>query len=420
MWVTFNFRSKNLENRIIYGEYSLKHWINLMLKKDIVIPPYQRRFVWTKEKSEELIRSFEDNLFVPPVTIGNFRKNESSNNQSENLILDGQQRLTSILLAYLKIFPDKSFIQKHGSKKFEVEEINFVDENDDPSDDENEGINKYIYWRFDDLIQEGKSEKQIQDEVRNNKFYNLVDNDLDENFFSDHYLGFCYLVPQTENTRDEQKYYSSVFRNINVQGVSLLTQESRESLYYLDEELVEYFDPKFTKNLTVTNKNQRSKIDFVRFLALLSQYKYLGDAAPVARGYAKNTEELYENYIQFIVAGDEKSKDNFSTIPNDLRDGGYRSYIEKIHETIKLLGLERKYDSIIDLDTYLFGLIYFVLFEGRDVDLQESEELIYNLNEVKNEFKLNSLHTRNPSALKYLRERMLKSITVYKDFLKNE
>lgn len=42
--------------------------------------------------------------FVPPVIIGAFKDEDGYH----NYILDGQQRLTSILLAYIGFFPDKS------------------------------------------------------------------------------------------------------------------------------------------------------------------------------------------------------------------------------------------------------------------------------------------------------------------------
>ena len=44
-----------MENRVYYGEYSLKHWIELILKQDIVLPPYQRVFVWKEKKVRQLI-----------------------------------------------------------------------------------------------------------------------------------------------------------------------------------------------------------------------------------------------------------------------------------------------------------------------------------------------------------------------------
>ena len=38
------------QNRVYYGEYSLKHWIDLILSKNLVLPDYQRYFVWNEKK----------------------------------------------------------------------------------------------------------------------------------------------------------------------------------------------------------------------------------------------------------------------------------------------------------------------------------------------------------------------------------
>ncbi len=44
-----------MDNRVYYGEYSLKHWIDLILKENIILPDYQRYFVWNEQKVETLI-----------------------------------------------------------------------------------------------------------------------------------------------------------------------------------------------------------------------------------------------------------------------------------------------------------------------------------------------------------------------------
>ncbi len=77
-----------MENRVYYGEYSLEHWIKLILKGNIKLPEYQRSFVWTEEKIKTLIETLKKKEFVPPVTIGAFKIDETN----ENYILDGQQR----------------------------------------------------------------------------------------------------------------------------------------------------------------------------------------------------------------------------------------------------------------------------------------------------------------------------------------
>ena len=91
-----------MKNKVYYGEYTLRHWIELILKKNIILPPYQRNFVWKETKVRKLISTLQNEEFVPPITIGLFKTNAGT----QNLILDGQQRLTSILLSYLNIMPD--------------------------------------------------------------------------------------------------------------------------------------------------------------------------------------------------------------------------------------------------------------------------------------------------------------------------
>ena len=92
-----------MDKKVYYGEYTLKYWIELLLKKDLVLPPYQRNFVWTEEQVRGFIKGIEEDGFVPPVTIGvcNY------GGDNHNLILDGQQRLSSLLLAYFKAYPKK-------------------------------------------------------------------------------------------------------------------------------------------------------------------------------------------------------------------------------------------------------------------------------------------------------------------------
>ena len=90
-----------MDKKVYYGEYSLKHWIELLLKKDLELPPYQRNFVWSEEQVKEFVNGLKGEIFVPPVTIGVCNKD----GVNHNLILDGQQRLSSILLAFFGVYP---------------------------------------------------------------------------------------------------------------------------------------------------------------------------------------------------------------------------------------------------------------------------------------------------------------------------
>ena len=124
-----------MECKTYYGEYSLNYWIELMLSCNITLPKYQRSFVWKEDNVRRLIKSLKDKQFVQPVTIALMKTNCDICGQ--NLILDGQQRLTTILLSKIGYMPDVD--------KFEnAEELNkdedVFDEDNDEKITENEHV----------------------------------------------------------------------------------------------------------------------------------------------------------------------------------------------------------------------------------------------------------------------------------------
>jgi uncharacterized protein with ParB-like and HNH nuclease domain len=110
-----------MKNRIYYGEYNLAHWIKLMLSSNIVLPEYQRLFVWKEADVINFINQVKDDQFVPTLTIGHYVENDG---KQLNWILDGQQRLSSLLLAYLGLYPDQNVF------KAKIEE-QYANDNDD-------------------------------------------------------------------------------------------------------------------------------------------------------------------------------------------------------------------------------------------------------------------------------------------------
>ena len=90
-----------MNSRTYYGEYSLKHWLQLLLSGNIVLPQYQRSFVWKEQDMKRLIKSLVEKQFVPPVTLALF--NSKAQNITTNLIIDGQQRTTALTLITLAL-----------------------------------------------------------------------------------------------------------------------------------------------------------------------------------------------------------------------------------------------------------------------------------------------------------------------------
>lgn len=387
-----------MNNKVYYGEYTLRHWINLILKKNIILPDYQRYFVWDQNKAKELIKAFKEKQFIPPVTIGNFK----SEKESINLILDGQQRLTSILLAYIGYFPNKIINQK---------ELKFMDENDNLIEDE--GINNILEWNFNELLKNGSTKEEIKENLSYENYIKF-DFNVGKDFFDNNFLGFSYLVPLLANDKEQQKFYSKVFRSINIQGESLLALESRAALYYLDKDLEDYFIPKFIEKIYVND----SKVDFVRYLALLSQYKKEKTADELGKRFAGKMEKYYEEYIYFTV-GEEDSNVfiKYSEVFKDKKE--YEKMYINLKESLKKLELLKKYGSIIDVDITLFGLIYFIVFEKKEIDYSKKESIIKEINkEIEKIRREDTKHVKNPAAFKYLRYRVRRSIEIYERYIK--
>lgn len=388
-------------NRIYYGEYSLAYWIQMIIKGNIVLPEYQRTFVWNKDDYTNLIDSFKKKQFIPPVTIGAYK----TTNGQDNLIIDGQQRLTSVFLAYIERFPKK----EAGTGNIE----NLVNENDDDSDDDEQ--ENMIEWTFKDLLAKGNNKGEIIAKCPQEK-YEILDH-LDDDFFNKNFLGFAYIVPSTSTEEEQQKFFSTLFRNINIRGKSLYVLESRASLYFLNHQLKEWFNPEFCKEISssIVDKSRKSSMDFVRYVALLSQYKKKGSERGIGYGYASKMENYYETYIYSVVGN--KDSIIFGKFSDIFTDKNYKPYLDEIDRLITELNYRRRFQSIIDLDLYFFGLIYFTAFEKRVLDTSRKDALEEELKNAINEIKGNGLHTKSPACLKYLRERIFKSIEIYQKYL---
>lgn len=396
-----------MDNRVYYGEYSLKHWIDLVLKGNIILPDYQRYFVWNEKKVETLIETFKNKQFVPPVTIGAFKMDRTTN---QNLILDGQQRITSILLAYIGLYPK---ISKYKPKDAEV----YANDNDEI--DEESLLDDVLEWNLKKLTEQGNNRDTIRNKVLPTKTYQEINFNIDEAFFETNFLGFSYLVPDNANENEQQKYYSSVFRNINIQGEALLPQESRASLYFLDHQLAQLFSPKFFSKIIITLIGNQTKADFVRYLSILSQYHKSGATNKIARGYKQKMEKFYEEYIYASI--NNTNLEVYGEFLSIFPDKVYKDDLNNLENTLHGLDLfNRKYTSIIDVDVCLFGLIYQIMFKKKKIDILRKEELNNQLSTKIKEFRDDTSHSKSPNNLTYLRNRIEQSIVIYEEYIIHE
>lgn len=406
-----------MDTRVYYGEYTLKHWIELMVTKNIILPKYQRSFVWEKNDVLRLVQSLTNGQFVQPITIA--YANEG------NIILDGQQRLTSILLAYLGYMPNK--------EKFD--ESYYLADGDDSAEDMPE--KKSIRWTFQELLQEDSNTKEeIKTQLSDDDRYETISIPLSDDFFEKTFLGFSYIIPNTTNISEIQKFFSTLFRNINYLGRKLSPLESRRSLYYMDTEKENYFEGKILNsddikedalcNTKIIEKMVPCPIDFARYLAILSQFYGLQNSNRILVGYsAYNSRENYiADYVSYILQLEQESRtDKFdafrfdNVFPNCEFIDRFVRLRNWIQENKKNFNLDEKKDAFtswIDADYWLFGLIYWIVF--KDKSIIPDKGLIDEISTEISDKKSSEYYSKSPNLLKHLRERLKNSIQIYEKY----
>ena len=391
-----------MDKKVYYGEYTLKYWIDLLLKKDLVLPPYQRSFVWSESQVKGFVKGIENDGFVPPVTIGVC----NIDGENKNLILDGQQRLSSLLLAYFKTYPKRdAFLRGIDDLADGVAE----------DEDADEPAIEYINWSLRMFADKGPVEHNVRDYITPAQ-YNYVDYGVTQDFFENKFLPFSFIIPNAASESEQQAFYSTVFRNINILGTPLDPYESRQSLYFLKGELKDFFDPECCRGYKIELVGKNQAFDFVRAMALLSQYKKEGRYNRLALSYKPRMEKYYEEYIYSVV--NDSADSMFAQFSTYIPNKEYAPRIAKLQAALQ--GLEYNllhFTSIIDADVYMLGLIYVTVIEGKDIDLARKDDLKTALERKIAAFKRDDSHKGSPSLLKHMRSRVEYSVTKFNRYV---
>ncbi len=102
------FEIMNYPADITLGGY-VDHWD----RKELIVPDFQRMYVWDSVKASKLIESFLLGLPVPGVFLYKERV------KTGYLIIDGQQRIVSIIRYIKGLFEDKKFRLKNVDQRYE-------------------------------------------------------------------------------------------------------------------------------------------------------------------------------------------------------------------------------------------------------------------------------------------------------------
>lgn len=321
-------------------------------------------------------------------------------------IIDGQQCLICIFLSYLGIFPNKEGFRAHLLALANGTEV-LPEDGVDPYDN-------VLEWNFHTLTEKGNNKAEILSHLEANN-YKSVNLGISPDSWDSHFLGFSYIVPASISSSDQQRYYTKVFREINVQGEKLLPMESRRSLYFLSNELEGFFEPPFVSEYFVKLAAIKQQMDFVRYLCLLSAYAKHQDVRKVARSYGYRMEEYIEDYVYSVV--EDENEALFGKFEDLFANKDYHADMERLAQTINDLNIPKEYPSIINMDMFFFGLVYHVLLQHKSIDCTRKEQLKQALDRKIRGLKATDKHAQAPAQLQYMRKRIEESLRIYQSYL---
>ena len=92
--------------------------------------------------------------------------------------------------------------------------------------------------------------------------------------------------------------------------------------------------------------------------------------------------------------------------------------MSRVAEYFTKLKFPKKYQSIIDADIYLFGLIYFILFEKKEFDL--NNDLSNTIQNRIEKLREDKSHIKSPNQKKHVASRISESVKIYREYITNE
>ena len=200
-----------------YGaDYPVDGLVERVKRGDVFIPPFQRKFIWPLPKASRFVESLLLGLPVP----GIFLSREEETNKL--LVIDGQQRLLTLLFFYEGVFADTR-------REFRLA-----------------GLASHF---------EGMTYKALPDDDRRQ--------------FDDSII-HATVVRQDEPSKDNSSIYL-IFERLNTGGVQLLAQEIRACIYHGEfNELLKRLNEntKWRAIFGKPHKRMRDQELILRFLAL--------------------------------------------------------------------------------------------------------------------------------------------------------
>ncbi|MEO8150777.1 MAG: DUF262 domain-containing protein [Bacteroidia bacterium] len=317
----------------------------------ILIPGFQRNYVWDIKRASKLIESIILGLPVPQIFLYEEKRNSF-------LVIDGQQRLMTLFYFIKQRFPKKE-------KRTQIRKL-FA---------EHGTIPETILFS-DDYFSQFKLSLPSKSKERKNKFNGLSYKTLNDYKSQFDLRPIRNVVVKQNVPKDDHSAIFEIFNRLNSGGINLMAQEIRCSLYHS-----KFYDILYRLNL---NPNWR------RILKLEDPDLHMKDIELLVRGFSMMT--YGDNYTSSLA----KFLNTYSAIAKKY-DESTLIYLEEVFIKVLECCSELPDDTFINkktkrFNTFLFeGLMYFIgqkHFEKKtfptkkisyeEIDALESDEVFAN------------------------------------------
>ncbi|MBD5165806.1 DUF262 domain-containing protein [Helicobacter sp.] len=374
------------------GAYSLKTWIRKIFKKEIELPDYQRDFEWSLDDAEDLKDSLEKGYYIPPITLAKYN--------DKIYLLDGQQRLTSIICLYLGVWPRNEIdIQEEDEERFSSKFTFKVLQNLKLDNVKN------LLEKPDEFREIIFTKSNALEEKQKLKIHNI------NNIF----FPYCLIVPNFNEDKKQRDFLAETFRRINTSGEALTDRELRRTTFWLYESIEKDIYTKGIKEFEEELKNIKTfqgNNDFLAYLAIICDFELREDST--MKGY--NRIKRFDRYIvDFLLCCGKKeyneiwTKDNIECIKNN--QGRFEEGKVYFLDFFKNNQISEE-KNISYQDIYLFSFTYYVYFTNKSINKESINNLLASAKNTMDKYfkkmdkEEKAKYDKQPNALKRIKDRI--------------
>lgn len=328
---------ENLEQGINFSDYkvntspndfNVKTLVELIDNNQLIIPGFQRNYVWDQKRASRLIESLLIGLPIPQIFLYEYNK--------KFLVIDGQQRLMSIYYFCKGRFPKK---EKSGEIRNK-----YLEKNQIPKD---LIIDNTYFQDFKLTLPKSENKEKA-------KFSGLGYNTLADYQFQFDMRTIRSITIQQNYPDNDDSCMFEIFNRLNTGGISLSAQEIRASMYYS-----KFYDMLYKLN---SNKTWRA------ILSSTSQEIHMKDIEIMLRAFALALDSANKYKHPMVNFLNKFSKDMMKIDEASLQiyENIFLKFLESIASNPSIfIGKNNRF--VISLFDSVFVLSTSLAFQNKDI-----------------------------------------------------